>query len=125
MLKSCKYCGRIHDSKYDCGKKPKPIYKRTESEQGRYTTAWHKKSIEIKERSQYLCAVCRDKGIYTYDDLEVHHIEPLREHPDLLLEDSNLICLCERCHEKAERGKIDKVYLKLLVHNRDNPPTSN
>lgn len=23
MLKSCKYCMKIHDSKYDCGKKPK------------------------------------------------------------------------------------------------------
>lgn len=26
MLKSCRYCGRIHDSAYDCGKKPQRIY---------------------------------------------------------------------------------------------------
>lgn len=25
MLKSCKYCGRIHAKNFDCGKKPKRI----------------------------------------------------------------------------------------------------
>ena len=29
MLKSCKYCGRIHDSQYDCGRKPQPQKKIT------------------------------------------------------------------------------------------------
>lgn len=120
-LKSCSYCGRIVDRHHKCPKKPKQVNKRTEAEQGRYTTAWYKKSAEIKERSQFLCAVCKDKGKYTYDDLEVHHIEPLRERPELLLDDNNLICLCERCHEQAERGKIGKEYLLSLVARRDTP----
>ena len=59
MLRSCKYCGRIHDSKIDCGKKPKPKLRFIKnSEQIRYTTAMKKKSEEIKLNAKYLCEVC-------------------------------------------------------------------
>ena len=37
-----------------------------------------------------LCAVCGGT-----DSLEVHHIKPFHLHPELELEDSNLITLCE------------------------------
>lgn len=39
------------------------------------------------------CAACG-----TAKGLEVHHIEPFHIRPDLELEPSNLIPLCERCH---------------------------
>ena len=119
MLKSCQYCGRIHDSKYDCGKKPKRRYGRVREESGRYTHAWNVKSEEIKSRSNYLCSVCLDEGKFTYEDLETHHIAKLRERPELLLEDSNLICLCRRHHEEAERGVISQERLWDLAKKRD------
>ena len=122
MLKSCKYCGRIHDSRYDCGKRPRKQYRRKASEAGRYTYAWQLKSREIKERSHYLCAYCLAHGELTYDDLEVHHIVKLTDRPDLLLEDGNLICLCARHHERAESGEIPKKELYELVKTRDDPP---
>lgn len=124
MQKSCRWCGKIVPYDHDCTKRPRHEGKRTEEEQGRYTNEWRHKSIEIKERSQYLCAVCKDNNRYVYDNLEVHHITPLRDRPDLLTEDSNLICLCGRHHEQAERGEIDVEYLHGLVQNRDNPPSS-
>lgn len=121
MLKSCKYCGRIHDSRYDCGKRPHKKYRRRESEAGRYTYAWQLKSREIKERSHYLCAYCQLLGVLTYKELEVHHIEKLNDRPDLLLEDSNLICLCVRHHKQADHGEIEKADLYRLVKLRDPP----
>jgi len=118
MLKSCHYCGKIHDSKFDCGKKPKPKRFVKEDEAGRYTWKFRMKSKEIKELSGYMCAVCKDQGHINYEDLEVHHIIKLTERPDLLTDDDNLICLCRFHHEQAESGQIDKKYLYSLVKMR-------
>ena len=122
MLQSCAYCGRIHDHRYDCGKRPRKRYIRTEAERGRYTEAWHKKAEEIKSRSYFLCSYCLENGALTYEGLETHHIVSLRERPDLLLEDTNLICLCRHHHEMAERGAIPAETLRTLVMKRDSPP---
>ncbi len=118
-LKSCKYCGRIVSRDHVCDKKPKQHNRRCEEERGRYTHAWERKAKQIKERSQYMCAVCKERGVVTCDGLEVHHIVPLRERPDLLLEDANLICLCEKHHEQAERGGIDRGELVRMAKERD------
>ena len=47
MLKSCKYCGRYHDSKYDCGKRPKKIKIRTENSGFRSTAAWTERALRF------------------------------------------------------------------------------
>ncbi len=119
MLKSCPYCGKIHDSRISCDKKPKRRYRRTKEESGRYTAAWVKKSEEIKKSSYYLCAVCLNKGDLVSKELEVHHIEKLRDRPDLLLCNHNLICLCQKHHKEAENGKIPMEYLKKLAAERE------
>lgn len=125
MLKACLYCGRVHDSKHDCGKRPPKRYKRRANEAGRYTEAWKRKSEAIKAQANYLCEYCRDEGVFTYNDLETHHIVKLRERPDLLLEGGNLICLCRRHHEMAENGTISVEKLRGLAAKRDRtiPPT--
>lgn len=119
LLHSCRYCGKIHDKHFDCGKKPQKRYRRSKEEVGRYTSAWTCKSDAIKARSYYLCAVCLDCGIINGAMLETHHIVKLRERPDLLLEDSNLICLCKQHHREADRGNIDVAYLKELAEARE------
>lgn len=65
MLKSCKYCGRIHDSKYICPNKPiRNKYKvNTEEDKFRNTYVWQKKRKYIKERDKGLCQVCIRKLI--------------------------------------------------------------
>lgn len=127
-LKSCVYCGRIHAKDHDCGRRPKPknrkgrAYHRDERETGRYSYAFAVKSRDIKERSHYLCAVCLNEGRLTYKGLETHHITKLRDAPELLLEDSNLICLCRDCHKRADSGRIDRDLLKELAKQRDSSP---
>ena len=115
--KVCPKCGKIHKSSYQCnvGK----IYRRVDEDKLRNKYAWAKKSEEIRERASYLCEVCRDLGRYTYENLEVHHIEKLREQPNLLLEDDNLICLCVEHHKEADRGELSKDYLRNLASVRD------
>lgn len=117
MYKSCSRCGKIHAYNYNCtvGKTYKGGAER--KERSRY--AWTKKSEEIRERANYLCEVCRDKGAYTYKDLEVHHITKVREDKGLLLDNYNLICLCVKHHKMADRGEIDSDYLSELARKRE------
>jgi 5-methylcytosine-specific restriction endonuclease McrA len=75
--------------------------------------------MEIRERAQNLCEACRDKGIYVFDNLEVHHITKVRDDESRLLDDSNLVCLCRECHRRADAGEIDESYLRELARKRD------
>lgn len=117
MLKSCKYCGRIHDSKYDCGMKPKRKKPANEVNKFRWSREWREKALQIKERDKYLCQLSlrENQPRYVYTNLEVHHIIPISEAWDLRLDDSNLITLSEEYHEKAERGEISREYLQAIL----------
>ena len=80
---------------------------------------WTEKSKEIRDSAHYLCEVCKDEGTLTYNNLEVHHIEKLTDSPDLLLDNNNLICLCQFHHKEADDGSLDKRYLKRLARQRE------
>lgn len=120
MLKACKYCGRVHDSRYDCGKKPRRRTADTEALKFRRTNKWKEKSIEIRERDNHLCQVClrglhmTDKPL-NYSHLSVHHIVPISEAPDKELDNRNLITLCGFHHELAESGYITRRELEKIV----------
>ena len=118
MWKSCSRCGKIHDMNHRCnvGRLKGEL---TDEAKLRNLNAWHKKAEEIKEKAKYLCEVCKEQGIYTYNNLEIHHITKLRDNKDLLLDDYNLICLCVEHHKLADRGKIDKEYLFKLAADRE------
>lgn len=74
--------------------------------------AWENKRIEILKRDHFECQDCRariqkaveegrwlperDKKISRAQ--QVHHIQELKEHPELGLDDDNLISLCIQCH---------------------------
>ena len=122
MYKACSRCGKIHPTKYRCKAGNSIDYNKykTEDDKLRNTYNWHKKSEEIKEASNYLCEVCRDSGVYTYDNLEVHHIVKVREDKSLLLDNNNLICLCWKHHKLADKGEVSIEYLKKLVNIREN-----
>ena len=119
MYKSCSRCGKIHPFNYNCkvGKKYDNRYK-TDIDKLRNKYSWEKKSKQIREESNYLCAVCADKGIYNYRDLEVHHIISLKENPNLLLDNENHICLCWMHHKMADNGDLDAEYLRQLARRR-------
>lgn len=114
----CIYCGKIHEKKYDCGKRPQ--YKKDKDNRinkFHWSREWKRKSSEIRGRD-IVCKYCLavDKVIQT-TSLSVHHIIPLQEKEgwDARLEDWNLITLCNMCHERAENGRIERKILLNLV----------
>ena len=107
----------MHPRNYVC--RPKREYKGGEERTLRSTYKWTKKSEDIRERANWLCEVCRDQGVYTYEDLSVHHIDKVREDSSKLLDDENLICLCDLHHKQADSGEISKDYLRELVKKRE------
>lgn len=117
MKKYCARCMKFHDVNYQCISKPQrqSKIKETEARKFRATYKWTSKSLEIRERDKYLCAVCREQGIYNYKRLSVHHIIPLEEDTSKGLDDDNLITLCYDHHTQAEAGEITRAYLKSLV----------
>lgn len=124
MLKSCKYCMRIHDSKFDCGKKPIRKKQGNNKDRFRWTSVWQKKRQEIKERDKYLCQVCirklyDTKTQFNYNDLEVHHAISLEEDFDKRLDNDNLITICGEHHEKAENGEIPLDVILGIIRDQE------
>ena len=121
MLKSCKYCMRIHDSKYDCGKKPQRKKERTDKVKFRSSAAWQHKVEEILERDLRLCQVCirnlyETVQQYTYDNIEIHHAVRIEEDYEKRLDNNILISICEHHHEMAESNKIPlSVILRIIT----------
>lgn len=115
MLVSCSKCGKLHPRGYKCGTR---TYRQTNERELRSKYVWTKKAKQIKDDAMGLCEVCREQGIYTYDGLEVHHITKLKDDPNGLLDDNNLICLCVEHHKQADEGKIAPEYLREIAKRR-------
>ena len=119
MLKACSRCGKIHDFNFNCKVGKERKYANTPENKLRSKNSWKIKRAYIRERAFNLCEVCRDQGIYNYTDIEIHHIKKLRDDPDGLLQDNNLVALCVFHHKQADSGEISVDYLKELVAKRD------
>lgn len=126
MLRSCKYCGRIHDVKNVCVQKKQAEEKRcnnrkdTDAFKFRKTKAWTNKSIRIRERDAYMCLCCKAGLVGATREingvnLSVHHITPIAEDYSKRLDDSNLITVCDIHHELCESGVIDRETQRQLV----------
>lgn len=125
MLKSCQYCGRIHDSKFICPQKPKRKKYDTEQTSFRSGGAWRRKSENIRKRDRFLCQICiRNKygtvKQYNAENLGVHHITPIAEDYGARLDNDNLITLCERHHNMAEHGEIPAEELRNIAKEQNN-----
>lgn len=118
MYRSCSKCGKVHPANVKCHSDAR-VKIATDESRLRSTHRWTLKSREVREKANYLCEVCRDLGQINYTGVEVHHIDALKDRPDLLIENDNLVCLCEMHHEQAERGEISKDYLRQLAQRRE------
>ena len=116
MLVSCSKCGKTHARGYKCN--VGRVYQKTDESKLRSRYAWTKKAKQIKDDANGLCEVCRAQGLYTYDGLEVHHITKLKDDPNGLLDDDNLITLCVYHHKQADDGEISADYLRELAKER-------
>lgn len=125
MLKSCKYCGGIHDRKFQCPSKPKRTnYKVTYIDKFRWTKAWQRKRKQINDRDKHLCQVClrelyNTQSKYNFHNIEVHHIDSIADAWDRRLDDENCICLCKQHHEMAESGEIPKELLFKIAEDQE------
>lgn len=115
MLRSCKYCGKIVEEYHICHYKPKYEKKDKEIVKFRNSKEWKQKRDEIRQRDKNLCRYCLSKNRLVYNQIEVHHIIPIKMNFELKLNDNNLISLCRMCHEDAEVGKILKEELKKII----------
>lgn len=123
MLKSCKYCGRIHQSKFDCGKKP-TYRKYKDNDVFRSSIEWRNKREEIRQRDHLLCQICIRKlyntiNQYTYDDISVHHAIPIEKDYSKRLDNSNLITTCGYHHEMMESGKIPLAEVLEIINKQN------
>lgn len=126
MLKSCKYCMRIHDSKIMCAQKKEVEEERWKNRENtrafsfRKSHAWTQKSLSVRTRDKYQCLCCKAllEGTvrqYNSDSLSVHHITPIEEDYGLRLDEFNLITVCDVHHELCEAGKISRETQRQLV----------
>ena len=65
---------------------------------------WKRRRESILKRDGYLCQNCKRYGRLRPAQT-VHHIQHLDEHPELAFTPSNLISLCNDCHNKAHPEK--------------------
>lgn len=119
MMRSCKWCGRLHHVGYECPAKPKPRsnYKRrlTEARAFRNTSEWRRVRAEVNERDAHLCRLCLAAGIRCDQGLSTHHIIPLVETLDYASDPDWIITLCQMHHEAADAGDYNRTELHWLA----------
>lgn len=118
MFRACSKCGKIHEQSQPCPVK-RIVYSGGNERKLRSSYRWTEKSKEVRGAAHYLCEVCKDQNKINYKDIEVHHIVKVKDDESLLLDNYNLICLCQEHHEQADKGLIDTEYLRRLARKRE------
>ena len=72
------------------------------------TKRWAALRLQAKRRDGFQCQECGAR-----ERLEVHHLKPVRTHPELSYDLSNLLTLCGSCHARHTAQE--------LGHGQDNP----
>jgi len=72
-----------------------------------WTKEWKHKRKEILNRDNNECQRCKSEGNYHIAEC-VHHIKHLNKYPLLALTNSNLISLCNQCHNEVHPEKLEK-----------------
>lgn len=63
---------------------------------GEWVSCWNKKvKPEVSERQGFRCADCGAEN----KPLEIHHVIPRHENPDLAFDIDNVVALCQDCHK--------------------------
>lgn len=77
------------------------------------STEWIHKRLNILKRDNRECQHCKANGLYSAANC-VHHIKHLKNRPDLALVDSNLISLCNACHNEMHPEKLKNNKKKII-----------
>lgn len=74
------------------------------------SAAWRRLRKQILEQNNNECFKCKELGLVTLaseSKVDIDHIKPLEEFPELALEPENLMPLCVRHHNEKE-GRVFK-----------------
>ena len=90
------------------------------------TTRWKALRLKALDRDEWRCVQCNERR-----GLEVDHVLPVRDRPDLAWSIDNLQSLCGRCHARKTRLEIGlgrpnpaREAWKKLVRETDRNPES-
>lgn len=92
---------------------------KTDKKYRRWRESWHAR-YEYKDwrsfvfaRDNYTCQLCSSPS---NGDIEAHHIKPVEDYPDLLLDIDNGITLCVECHRKikGKESEYEQQFLDIL-----------
>lgn len=95
------------------GEEPPQMDKITKEIRNTIKPKWKKR---IKKRDKNFCQCC---GIKT-NHLEIHHIMPLSQYPELKNDEKNAISLCQKCHDryhKRYKGEAGAVTFSQYLRN--------
>lgn len=121
-LIKCKYCNNIHDKYYDCDAKVKSNRLRRKYKYSNdyklyndcyNTRKWRRLREEILKDNNYMCEICLELGKINCDDLQVHHIEKVKDNQAKMFDKNNLIVVC-RGHHKQIEGMNKEELLKFI-----------
>ncbi|AUM89176.1 HNH endonuclease [Clostridium botulinum] len=117
-IKYCNECSNKYKEKNKIRHKQYKANRTDEKEQRFYVSKpWLITRETIKARDKGLCRVCLSKGDIRYMNT-VHHIEELKDCWDKRLDPSNLISVCESCHQEVHNQyKINKLGLQNILKN--------
>ena len=122
MLVSCAFCGGTHTRGNRCAKRIQPKRQKESNYITRFRSSniWQRKRKEIKKRDRELCQVCltgkyQTTRKYNFQNLEVHHIQPISSNWEKRLNMGNLITLCAWHHKMADNGIINSAELIDLI----------
>lgn len=86
---------------------------------------WKALRFMAKRRDGFMCVSCGSRG-----RIEVDHIKPVRDFPELAFDVTNLQCLCPKCHGKKTRIEAGHPELsperqrwRDLLHDMQRKPT--
>lgn len=80
------------------------------------TREWQELREKILSRDHYECQRCNGhndlgkpiKTVRLTRANTVHHIQEVRDRPDLMVEESNLISLCHKCHDLVHDRTVER-----------------
>ena len=98
QLSFCSKCNGIKES-CSCNQRPEIREEKKTAARG-YDWAWTQLSKRFRAENPF-CQVCYENGKLTGVD-HVHHIQPIRDAPQLRLDWNNLMSVCKRCHKEIE-----------------------
>lgn len=116
-MKTCS-CGRIigfneickcKENNHDRNQYQRDYYRKNkETLKPLSSTRWKKLRSLIIKRDGGSCQRCKIKyGIINSDELQVHHIKPRINFPELIFEESNLLTLCKTCNLQIGLKELD------------------